>query len=347
MDSLLGEFRAATHSASRACIYRVPGERECCPSCGSPRLYDLDLLTLRTAIGGCRTGFVSGCEGCGLVFSNPQPTPEELTRFYSPVGEWGSPRIGGTREPDASGNAARGRSWSKVFGPIRDFVTSPPPNAKVLDFGCGSGKVLDALQESGWDTTGIETAVDAAFLRHRRLDAVPDTPVFDLIVANHVLEHVTDPLDLLRRFAGATRMGGFLLIGVPRFDTLPIHRDYKYVINGRAHVTAYTWPCLQGLLARAGWMSLAPPPDQVSKGRSGRTCARLRVVAQRTEAHIEPPSDPAAAARRAVRRYYAGVEGRSVLERLGWYRLAARAVEARRKHEIRIRKSAKRAVGAQ
>ena len=206
--------------------------------------------------------------------------------------------------------------------------------------------MLDALQESGWDTAGIETAVESAFPRHRRLDAVPDTPAFDLIVANHVLEHVTDPLGLLRRFSGATRIGGFLLIGVPRFDTLPIHRDYKYVINGRAHVTAYTWPCLQGLLARAGWKSLAPPPDRVSKGRSGHTYARLRVIAQRVEEYVEPARSPAAAARRAVRRYYADVEGRSVFERLGWYRLAARGVEARRRHAVRIRKSAKRTVGA-
>ena len=116
-----------------------------------------------------------GCEACGLVFRNPQPTPEELTRFYSPAGEWGAPRLGSTGESDSGGDATRGRSWSRVFGPIRDFVVSPPSDAKVLDFGCGSGKMLDALQESGWDTAGIETAVESAFPRHRRLDAVPDT----------------------------------------------------------------------------------------------------------------------------------------------------------------------------
>lgn len=333
------------HSIARACIYRVPGECERCPSCGSARLFELDLLTLQRPVNGCRTGFVSGCDGCGLVFRNPQPTAEELRRFYSPTGAWGAPRAGVEEKPDGPGGATRGPSWSNVFGPIRDFVTTPRPGAQALDFGCGAGKLLDALQESGWDTSGIETAVDDAFPRHRRLDAVPDTPVFDLIVANHVLEHVTDPLGLLRQFARAGRMGGFLLVGVPRFDTLPIHRDYKYVINGRAHVTAYTWPCLQGLLARAGWKALAPPPDRVSKGRKGSTYARLRVIAQRIEEYVEPARSPAAAARRAVRRYYADFDGRPVLERLGWHRLAARGAEARRRHAIRIRKSGKRTGG--
>ena len=77
------------HAISRALIYGVPRECERCPSCGSPRLYELDLLPLRRPVNGCRTGFVSGCDDCGLVFSNPQPTPGELTRFYSPTGEWG------------------------------------------------------------------------------------------------------------------------------------------------------------------------------------------------------------------------------------------------------------------
>ena len=50
-----------------------------------------------------------------------------------------------------------------MFDPIRESVTTPPKGAKVLDFGCGNGKLLDALQECGWDTWGIETAVRLEF----------------------------------------------------------------------------------------------------------------------------------------------------------------------------------------
>jgi len=165
------------------------------------------------------------------------------------------------------------------------------------------------------------------------LTAIPDTPTFDLIVAHHVFEHVTDPLGLLRQLARACPVGGFLHIGVPRLDTLPDHRDYKYVINGRAHVTAYTWPCLQGLLARAGWQPVAPPPDRVSKGRGRQTSARLRVLARRVDAQVDPLPSPGRAARLAISRYHADVEGRPLFERLGLYRLAARRREA-----LRLRK---------
>ena len=334
-----GDLHSAVRSVSRSLIYRVPRECEQCPACGSKRLYDLDLLALRPPVEGFRTGFVSGCDECGLVFSNPQPTRADQDRFYSPEGEWGSRRRGTparVEEPEEK----RGMSWSWPFDPIRDdlSVTAPPPGARVLDFGCADGKLLDALQDCGWETWGVESALDTAFVRHRRLDVIPKSPTFDLIVANHVFEHVTDPLGLLRELAGACRVGGYLQVGVPRFDTLPIHRDYKYVINGRAHVTAYTWPCLQGLLARAGWQPVAPPADRLSKGHGRVTYARLRVLAKRVTERVEPLPSPARAARAAVRRYHADTHGRSLLERLGLYRLAARRAETKRQEAIRIRK---------
>src|SRR5688572_160854 len=341
---LPGELHTVVRSASQTLIYRVPGESERCPACRSHRLYELDLLMLRSAVRGYRTGFVSGCDDCGLVFSNPQPTADEQDRFYSPDGEWGArrnpvvaaaPAQGEPGGPPEDAGRRRGKSWSWPFEAIRDelSVVAPPTGARVLDFGCADGKLLDSLQDCGWETWGMESAVDTAFVRHRRLTAIPETPTFDLIIVHHVFEHVTDPLGLLRQLAGACRIGGFLHVGVPRLDTLPDHRDYKYVINGRAHVTAYTWPCLQGLLARAGWQPVAPPPDRVSKGRGRQTSARLRVLARRVDAPVDPLPLPGRAARVAISRYHAEVHGRPLFERLGLYRLAARRREA-----LRLRK---------
>ena len=59
-------------------VYQAPGERDDCHGCGSSRIFDLDVLPLR----GGRTGFVCCCDSCGLVFSNPQPTDQELAAFY-------------------------------------------------------------------------------------------------------------------------------------------------------------------------------------------------------------------------------------------------------------------------
>ena len=326
-------------------MYRAPEERDACPACGSSRLEDLDLLPLRRPRQGRYIGFVELCGECGLVFSNPLPSAEDLEHFYSPGGEW---RAAAAAAVEPAATEPRGLSWSKPFDAIRGElrVTKPPAGAKVLDFGCGSGKLLDAFQDFGWETAGIEPAGDDAFRRHRRLEAVPDEPTFDLIVANHVLEHVADPLGLLRRFAAACRMSGFVFISVPRFDTLPLHRDYTYVINGRAHITAYTWSCLQGLLRRAGFEPVAEPPARVAKGRGKTTTSRLRVIARRVDAGRSIAgrsigTAPADDARTAMRRYQAELPERPFLERHGLYRLAARRADTRRRRAALVRKSAK------
>lgn len=325
-------MRAA--AIARALIYRAVDECERCPACASPRLSNLDLLPGR----GRRLRFVSLCDECGLVFCNPPPARAELERFYSPQGPWEPVRT--ARPAGGAGPPKLDRSWRRRFQLIADAlpITAPPAGATVLDFGCGEGRLLDALQAYGWETWGVEPALEDAFLRHRRLTAVPDEPVFDLIIAHHVLEHLADPLALLQHLARACRPGGYVFIGVPRFDTLPIHRDYKYVLNGRAHIAAFTWPCLQGLLARAGWTSLAAPPDPAQQPDEA-TLSRMHIVAQRRNVHPPLPLSPGEAARAAMRRYHRDTPNRPLLERLRLFRLAARAMEARWQRTKSLRKT--------
>jgi SAM-dependent methyltransferase len=273
------------------------------------------------------------------VFSDPPPSDGDLSHFYSPSGDWGAPRARLAEDAEDAPARRYGRErWRQLFDIIDKELSAAGSrqDASVLDFGCGSGDLLDLLQDDGWTTWGIEPAVDDAFRRHRRLTSIPDEPGFDLIIANHVLEHVTDPIGLLRQFARASRPGRFLLLGVPRFDTLPVHRDYKYVINGRAHVTAYTWACMQGLLARTGWSPVGPPPAGASAD-SRKASGRMRVLARRVEGTLPLPDSPAAEARTAMRAYQHGLSHRSALERLGLFRVAARRVarEYRRAREAR------------
>jgi SAM-dependent methyltransferase len=274
------------------------------------------------------------------VFGNPLPRESDLDAFYRPGGEWRA----GTVKPPAAANEPRGLSWAKPFDPIRNElrVTRPPKGARVLDFGCGSGKLLDSFQDYGWDTTGIEPSSDEAFNRHRRLVSIPDQATFDLIIANHVLEHVPNPLALLRQFALACKPSGFVFIGTPRLDTLPYHGDYSYIINGRAHIVAFTWSCLRGLLSRAGFEPVGPPPDRVAKGSGKTTTARLRVIARRTQtAAAASRENPAAPARAAVREFQRQQRSQSAAERLRFFRLAARLADRRERDAVRARKSAK------
>jgi len=182
-------------------------------------------------------------------------------------------------------------------------IEAPPPGAKALDVGCGHGKLLDKLMARGWQTYGIEPSTTVAFLRHHCLDAPPQDGSFDLVVLHHVLEHVPEPLGLLQQLARTLRQGGVLFLSVPRLDTLPVHRDYRYCLNGRTHVVAFSEACLHGLLARAGLTLTARLDDRLDARLSDGKPMRLRLVAVRTAAPPQLPAAPLTPARRALHAY--------------------------------------------
>lgn len=92
----------------------------------------------------------------------------------------------------------------------------------ILDAGCGTGWLADALQRSGARVTGVDfspAAISFAQEHHpgvRFLDADLDDvrveSIYDAIVAADVLGHVGDQQGLIQRFAHWLRPGGKLLL---------------------------------------------------------------------------------------------------------------------------------------
>ena len=95
-------------------------------------------------------------------------------------------------------------SWNDIF--VADFVALVKELKScetVLDLGCGSGRVLEALGELGYDATGIDDnsiAVEMCEdkkLRVKKLDLEKD-PIpfndnsFDAVIGVHFIEHVED-----------------------------------------------------------------------------------------------------------------------------------------------------------
>lgn len=282
---------------------RFDNEVRACPACDSARIELLDVFKIPRDRRGRRLTFLTGCHDCGLLFVNPLPRREDLERQYSPEGAWAETRKVRAQQP-AQAPAVRD-SRDVVLDALAAHapVYAPPPAARVLDFGCGPGKFLDRLQDAGWETYAIEPSTTAPFERHQKLEHPPQDGSFDLVLLNHVLEHVTNPLEILQQLARSLRPGGVLFVGVPAVDTLPQHRDFKYCVDGRHHLLCYSRTCLRGLLARAGLAMTAtlegPELDAVTKGQP----LRLRLVATRGADAPAVPSSPLMPALNALAQY--------------------------------------------
>lgn len=297
---------------------RFDDEAVACPACGSRQIAPLDVFAIPKDTHAHCVAFATGCRGCGLLFANPLPIEQQLQRYYAGDGAWAAAQTDRVRQVEAR----HARQVMRHTGPLRPTgpprpselllralaphipLDDPREGTKVLDVGCGDGKLLDRLQARGWDTYGIEPAVGVAFLRHHRLTSPPQDGSFDLIILHHVLEHVTDPLGLLRQLAGTSRDGCVLFVSVPRLDTLPEHRDFRYCLNGRQHSVCFSETCLRGLLARAGFATVARLDAKeldtaVTEGRP----LRLRLVATRTSTPPPLPGQPLLPAVNALREY--------------------------------------------
>src|SRR5271166_7130868 len=132
-----------------------------------------------------------------------------------------------------------------------------PPNARILDAGCGSGRNMLELTRHG-TVTGIELSQTSVVLARGRetgdviAGSVLEMPFadasFDLAVSLDVIEHLEDDLAALRELRRVVAPGGALLVTVPAYQWLWSGHDE---INH--HFRRYTRSSLLAVAREAGW----------------------------------------------------------------------------------------------
>lgn len=123
------------------------------------------------------------------------------------------------------------------------------PNARVLDYGCGSGLLTQFLRESGFEAVGYDP-YSAAFADERVL-ARPA----DCLIAQDVIEHAEDPLDLLSRLDGLVAPGGLVFLGTPNASRIDLARAEAFVhpLHQPYHRHIFAAEALHAATGRLGW----------------------------------------------------------------------------------------------
>src|SRR5690349_14407226 len=127
-------------------------------------------------------------------------------------------------------------AWQKSdgeLGGILDtwkFADHIAPNDAVLDFGCGGGFLLSGL--SCRLRCGVEINRAARAEAQQRIavfasiEELPDDLLFDKIISNHALEHVENPVDVLRSLRVRLRPEGRAVFVLPA-ESWHEHRRYE------------------------------------------------------------------------------------------------------------------------
>jgi SAM-dependent methyltransferase len=147
---------------------------------------------------------------------------------------------------------------------------------RVLEFGCAAGHVTKVLVEQNCRVTGVERDAIAASGASRFAERVVvgdieadevwgelDDHTFDVLMFGDVLEHMRDPLAVLRRGVPLLAAGGVVVTSIPnvahgdlRMALLGGHFDYgPWGLLDRTHLRLFTYETMLDLLHQAG---LAP-----------------------------------------------------------------------------------------
>lgn len=135
---------------------------------------------------------------------------------------------------------------------------------RVLDVGCGRGEMMELLSALGWSVYGID--VDPKAVEVTRSRGLPaecaaiwsDTlgrGTFDVIWMSHVIEHVHQPVEVLRRCRELLAPGGTLVAVTPNSES------WGYQVFGSAwrglepprHLQVFTRRSFLDAVARAGF----------------------------------------------------------------------------------------------
>lgn len=209
------------------------------------------------------------CQECGLAWTDPTPSKEELEKFY--VDDYRE-LYKGTFEPKSKHTYRAGRLALKRWNRLAPYL---PPGGRLLDIGSGGGEFLYLMREQGYEVAGIEPNRGYGEYAQRTLDLpitvsfigdhLPVDGEFQVVTMFHVLEHLRDPLAMIRMVAERIGKNGVLIIEVPNLLSILHAPNQPYHYAHLFHFSPKTLTLLGALCGmRPAWCEATEEGDNVT-----------------------------------------------------------------------------------
>jgi SAM-dependent methyltransferase len=221
-----------------------------------------------------RTFMIDECSECGLGVTRPIPTEDTAHLLYE-----------ARQSADFQAEDSRLVWRLKEFAArkdVRGFCKGVEirDGALMLDFGCGNGAFVAAMQEvfprarvMGTDQHPAPPSVlrPEQYLPYGHLDELRG--ICSLILCRHVLEHTYDPVKLLSELRGLLEPGGVVALEVPSLESKvkSIFGRFWDGYNAPYHPLHFTRRSLRAAVETAGFSVIREGGAEMPKmGRSLR-----------------------------------------------------------------------------
>lgn len=123
------------------------------------------------------------------------------------------------------------------------------PGDRVLDFGCGSGLLVDFLRAHGYRAEGY----DPYATRHADRRVLARS--FRAVLAQDVVEHDEDPREVFRQLDDVLQPGGVALVGTPCADGIDLDDPERFVhpLHQPFHRHIFSRTALEASAREVGW----------------------------------------------------------------------------------------------
>ncbi|MBD3727085.1 MAG: class I SAM-dependent methyltransferase [Moraxella osloensis] len=156
---------------------------------------------------------------------------------------------------------------AKADAKMRHLPKPPAEGGRLLDVGFGNGGFLKLATEMGWQAEGIDFDPKAVALAKARglnvrcasaAGLSAQNEQFDIITLSHVIEHVHDPISLLKDSYRLLKPSGFLWIETPNIESFSAKRFEK---NWRGlepprHLVLFNLPSMKSTLDKIGFVCI-------------------------------------------------------------------------------------------
>lgn len=237
------------------------------------------------------------CENCSVLYTSPRFTEKELATVYSDNrilgGNWRHfPYLFDATQPDEcqalnqlENDTLPGYEWK--FDILKNHMPETE-EISLLDVGCGNGAFVYRAVEAGYDAHGVDLSEDRIEYGKNRLELgervncgpAEETSLrqtFDVITMWDVIEHVPDPVDLLRKVRGLatenTRL--FVLTMSTNSITYKIFGQRWNYINPTQHLFYFSHETMARALREAGWHLISVEMDDSRAKNSVHLMARI------------------------------------------------------------------------
>jgi 2-polyprenyl-3-methyl-5-hydroxy-6-metoxy-1,4-benzoquinol methylase len=221
------------------------------------------------------------CQHCGLVYSDPRPTSEELREYYEKLYrlDYKSSFQPKPKHIFRAGKVAVNR--------FRKILPNLQPKCRILDVGAGGGEVVYVLRAMGYEARGIEpnegyaqfasTVLGLPIEHAFYLNAHIEVSSLDFITMFHVVEHFESPYKALCYVRKWLRPDGRLFVEVPNIEARCQSPSNTF---HRAHIYNFSPATLRMLGRKAGYEVLS-----TSVSTDG---GNISVLLQKSENPIPP-----------------------------------------------------------